>query len=363
MLFFYGAYGFTGRQIFDFFRSHFPLQSKKIIISGKNKEKLDYLKQKLKNEFPQLEVDILPATPFELQAKKIDGVKLVVNTAGPFSDTGEFVLNFAIRNDANYIDCTGEWNWTKKIIDNYDKILKERKLFASSGVAWETVSGEICVKELVDKLKQEGKISNVKKIHLVYLADFAMSRGTLKSSLKILKSGAIRWKHGKIKTVQPAERKFSFDLQGKSKFLALNLSTSDVINVPLSLGELSQSIEFEVFFATSQRRAQLFSYVIKTIRRLAYFRFFTTISNFILNLLPEPDENRLQNRASAIAFAYDKNSNIISSFEIKATKPYYITAKILAFACSQFEKGNYKKLYGYVSPTSLFDFPKDFIFS
>ena len=352
MLFFYGAYGFTGRQIFDFFRSNFPLQSKKIIISGRNKEKLDDLKQKLKNEFPQL--DVLPATPFDLQTKKMDGIKLVVNTAGPFSDTGESVLNFAIENGANYIDCTGEWNWTKKIIDNYDKVLRERKLFASSGVAWETVSGEICVKELVDKLKQEGKISDVRKIHLVYLADFAMSRGTLKSSLKILKSGAIRWEYGKIKLVQPAERKFSFDLQGKSKFLALNLSTSDVINVPF---------EFEVFFATSQRRAQLFSYLIKTMRRLASFRFFETISNFILNLLPEPDENRLQNRASALAFAYDANSNIISSYEIKATKPYYITAKILAFACSQFEKGNYKKLYGYVSPTFLFDFPKDFIFS
>jgi len=161
MLFFYGAYGFTGRQIFDFFRSNFPLQSKKIIISGRNKEKLDDLKQKLKNEFPQL--DVLPATPFDLQTKKIDGIKLVVNTAGPFSDTGESVLNFAIENGANYIDCTGEWNWTKKIIDNYDKVLRERKLFASSGVAWETVSGEICVKELVDKLKQEGKISDVKK--------------------------------------------------------------------------------------------------------------------------------------------------------------------------------------------------------
>jgi hypothetical protein len=74
MLFFYGAYGFTGRQIFDFFRSHFPLQSKKIIISGRNKEKLDYLKQKLKNEFPQLGVDVLTATPFELQTKKIDGI-------------------------------------------------------------------------------------------------------------------------------------------------------------------------------------------------------------------------------------------------------------------------------------------------
>ena len=75
MLFFYGAYGFTGRQIFDFFRSHFPLQSKKIIISGRSKEKLDDLKGKLKNKFPQIEIDVLPATPFELQTKKIDGIK------------------------------------------------------------------------------------------------------------------------------------------------------------------------------------------------------------------------------------------------------------------------------------------------
>jgi len=256
MLFFYGAYGFTGRQIFDFFRSNFPLQSKKIIISGRNKEKLDDLKQKLKNEFPQL--DVLPATPFDLQTKKIDGIKLVVNTAGPFSDTGESVLNFAIENGANYIDCTGEWNWTKKIIDNYDKVLRERKLFASSGVAWETVSGEICVKELVDKLKQEGKISDVRKIHLVYLADFAMSRGTLKSSLKILKSGAIRWEYGKIKLVQPAERKFSFDLQGKSKFLALNLSTSDVINVPFSLESFRKILSLKCFLLHLKKELNYF---------------------------------------------------------------------------------------------------------
>jgi|GEM_PF-902567 short subunit dehydrogenase-like uncharacterized protein len=365
MIFVYGAYGFTGRKIFDFLSSEFSqklpdIKKTHIIISGRNKHLLEKLYNALKDNFKNLA--LLSAEPSDLKDMKIKDIKLVVNTAGPFSDFGHYVVEFALLNNANYIDCSGEWTWVQNLISNYAEKFEEKKLFLSSGVAWETVSGELCTKKLVQKLQEEKKISSLTRIFLVYLAEFNMSPGTLQSSLNIIKNGSITWENGQFRKVKSGVERFSFELYGK-KFLAANISTSDVLNAPLSLGEISKKIKFDVLFATTYERAKLFFPAIKFLSLILKIPFAVSVLKRIADRIPEPDEskNRL---ASAIAFGLDSNRNEIGRYEIHAKKPYYITSKILAHAIYGFLTDEYsKEKSGYQPPTSLFKFDEKQIFS
>ncbi|GBD03704.1 Putative trans-acting enoyl reductase [bacterium HR19] len=365
MIFVYGAYGFTGRKIFDILSSEFSQTSPGITkthftISGRNKQKLEKLYSTLKNNFKNL--TLLSAEPPDLKDMKIRDLKLVVNTAGPFSDFGHHVVEFALLNNANYIDCSGEWVWVENLISNYSGKFQEKKLFLSSGVAWETVSGELSTKKLVQKLQEEKKINSLSRIFLVYLAEFNMSPGTLQSSLNIIKNGSITWENGKVRKVKSGFERFSFELRGR-KFLATNISTSDVFNSPLSLGEISKKIKFDVLFATTYEKAKLFFPAIRYLNLILKMPFALSVLKRVADRIPEPDENK--NRlASAIAFGLDSNQTEIGRYEIHAKKPYHITSKILAHAICEFLTDKYsKEKFGYQPPTSLFKFNENQIFS
>jgi len=354
MIFVYGAYGYTGSLLCRMLSE----EGIDFIISGRNKEKLENLKRELegfgsRTQGKSSKIDVLPAGIDELEKLTPScKISLVVNTAGPFTLTGEKVVEFALKNGASYIDCSGEANHLLHVREKYGKNFQEKGLFLSVGVAWETVAGEFSVRKLIDKLG----IENVKKIYLVYLADFSMTPGTIQSSLHIIKNGSIMWRKGKILRGKPGEIKFEFELGGK-KFMGLNISSADIINVPLSLGEFGEKIDFDVLFATSLRRAKAFSLFLKFLDFVLKSELALRFLSNLLDRFPPPNEEK--SRASAISFALDESGKVIDSYSLATKKPYFITAKILKHACMEFISGKTKGKKGYIPPTSLFSFQED----
>ncbi len=358
MVFIYGAYGFTGRQLLSMLSNSDKIP---LILSGRDEGKLMSLASKLKDKGIG-NFELCVATPHELSDKKISGISLVVNTAGPFSEFGEYILRFSLMNGANYIDCSGEAFWTKKIYEKYSDEFRKKGLFVSSGVAWETVAGEKAVKGLISQMKKDRfqfqfQNSQPSFIFLVYLADFNMSSGTLKSSLHIIKDGALRWVKGQIVCISPATDLFRFKM-GEKNFAATNISTSDLLNVPLSLGELGKNIIFDVLFASSLGRAMLFRSLVRILRPSLRFSFFLSLLKNILDKFPDPDESK-DNRASAIAFLADERKNIYMTYSLCSSKPYRTTAKILSYFVEKFYDGKIKEKSGYLPPTELLDFPDE----
>jgi len=349
MVLIYGAYGYTGRQLIQL------LSKGKVdyYVAGRNEKKLMDLYNKIEGKKPKNYFICSTKDIFSVDAKDID---LVVNTAGPFSDIGENIVRFSYEIGANYIDCSGEAFWTKKLVEDFSKKFSSKNIFLSSGVAWETVAGEMAVKKLVRESGVEKVRKDNNSIYLVYLAEFNMSPGTLQSSVNIVRSGALVWNRGFLKPVKPLERRFEFDFEGK-KFIATNITTSDIINVPNSLGELRDQIDFDVLFAT--RRAYLL-FFLKSFLFLTKYRIFSEFFKLVFDLIPEPNEDD-HPLASAIAFLVDSNGNVIQSASIKSSKPYNTTAKIMNYFVERFYEGKIKSS-GYKSPTELVDFPENIFY-
>lgn len=339
----YGAYGYTGGLLVD-------LLSKGDVdyyVAGRNENKLRDLIDRIDGRKPKRYFVCSPQDIFSVEARDID---LVVNTAGPFSDIGENVVKFSYEIGANYVDCSGEAFWTKKLLENFSENFSSKKIFLSSGVAWETVAGELAVKKLVREVGEE--VKRIGNIFLVYLAEFNMSPGTLQSSVNIVRSGGLIWKKGVLKFSKPLERRFSFELEGKS-FWATNITTSDIINVPISLGELKNQINFEVLFAA--RRAYLMVFM-KIFSQLIRYHFISEFLKRIFDFIPKPNEESSP-LASAIAFLVDDKGNIVHRSSIRSSKPYKTTAKIMKYFIERFYEGKVRA-YGYKSPTELVDFPE-----
>lgn len=340
MIFVYGAYGVTGRRVVT-------LLSKMDIeyaVAGRSKDKLEKLLNEIKGNKP---TKYFVSSPENLSSVVTGKFNLVINTAGPFSDIGENVVDFAYKINANYIDCSGEALWTKRLVEEHSERFASRGLFISSGFGWETVAGEIITKKLIQEVGNEVR---GKKIYLVYSAEFRMSPGTLQSSINVIREGAIRWEKGVWVFAKPFEKKFIFRHEDRT-FTATNISSSDVINVPISLGDISKEIDFEVLFATSRTYLLPFA---KLVARLVKNKQLSNLVKAILDKFPEPKGD---SPVLTIALLLDGESEIKRSYII-SENPYEITARIISFFTKSFSEKR-PRAKGYKTPTELIDFPKD----
>ncbi|KAJ3046758.1 hypothetical protein HK097_000533, partial [Rhizophlyctis rosea] len=115
----WGATGYTGSLVVEYLAKNAP-ENVKIAIGGRNKSKLEELQTKMK-DIAGRAVHIL--TGDIKNQESIDNVvkqgRVLVSTAGPFSQIGEPIVDACVRHRTDYIDSTGEPPFVRKLIDKY----------------------------------------------------------------------------------------------------------------------------------------------------------------------------------------------------------------------------------------------------
>ena len=97
----YGATGFTGRLCAEYFQSNYP--DLNWAISGRNKEKLEDLKEEL-----NLNCDVFVADSDDYDAIQnfVKQTKVVLSAAGPFARYSTKVVEACVENKTHYTDIT-----------------------------------------------------------------------------------------------------------------------------------------------------------------------------------------------------------------------------------------------------------------
>lgn len=95
----YGANGYTGELI----AREAVRQGLKPTLAGRNKAKVEALAQELGLDYKAFGLDNVNAISEQLQ-----GFKLVMHCAGPFSATSKPMMEACIKAGAHYLDITGE---------------------------------------------------------------------------------------------------------------------------------------------------------------------------------------------------------------------------------------------------------------
>ena len=106
----FGAYGHTGK----FVASELVKRGLTPILSGRDLSKLE----KLGQTYPDLEIRCATIDDSASLDAALSDASAVINCAGPFLDTGKFVIEAAIRNRVNYLDVAAE---QMAVLDAFEK--------------------------------------------------------------------------------------------------------------------------------------------------------------------------------------------------------------------------------------------------
>jgi len=125
----FGATGFTGRLVADYFAEHAP-KGVRWAIAGRNREKLEGVKRELVAAHPELaQLAVLVADGHDEASLEALAPKTAVicTTVGPFAKHGQKLVAACARHGTHYCDITGEVPFIRASIDeNHERAIETR---------------------------------------------------------------------------------------------------------------------------------------------------------------------------------------------------------------------------------------------
>lgn len=207
----YGANGYTGELI----AREAVRRGLKPMLAGRNQQKIAALAQEL-----QLEAKVFDLEHTAEAAKQIQGNRLVIHCAGPFSATSKPMIEACLQAGAHYLDITGEIDVFEQA-QSFHAQAQQAGIVICSGVGFDVIPTD-CV---AAALKQA--LPDATHLALGFDSASGMSPGTAKTSIEGMQHGGKVRKNGKIVTVPLAHKARHIDF-GNGKKSAMSIPWGDV---------------------------------------------------------------------------------------------------------------------------------------
>jgi short subunit dehydrogenase-like uncharacterized protein len=179
----YGAYGYTGELI----AREAVRRGQKPILAGRDAAKTDALASELG----------LKARVFDVTRPELEGVKLVLHCAGPFSHTSAPMVQACLDAGVHYLDITGEITVFESIFRR-DAEAKKRGVLLLPGVGFDVVPTDCLAASL------HAKLPDAHELWLAFSSTGGVSRGTLKTMIEGAGLGSAIRQDGRIRRVPQA---------------------------------------------------------------------------------------------------------------------------------------------------------------
>ncbi len=215
----YGANGYTGELIAE----RAVAEGLKPVLAGRNKAAIERLAARL-----GLESRVFDLADADAVARNLEGMALVLHTAGPFSATSEPMVTACLRARVHYLDITGEIS-VFEACKARDAEAKARGVVVMPGVGFDVVPSDCLARALCEALP--GAV----RLELAFMALGSMSRGTLKTMLEQVGHGAQVRRGGKIETIAAGSLHKVIEFSGKPR-TAVAIGWGDVSTAMHSTG-------------------------------------------------------------------------------------------------------------------------------
>jgi len=197
----YGANGYTGELI----AGRAVADGLRPVLAGRNQPAIEKLAGRLGLEHRVFDLDD-PDTV----ARNLEGMALVLLTAGPFSATSEPMVTACLRARVHYLDITGEIA-VFEACKARDAEAKARGVVVLPGVGFDVVPSDCLARALAEALP--GAV----RLELAFQAPGSMSRGTLKTMLEQVGRGAQVRRRGKLETIAADALQRTIEFGGKPR--------------------------------------------------------------------------------------------------------------------------------------------------
>lgn len=180
----YGAYGLTGRLILAeaLRRGHRP------VLTGRDAERLRALAAAHGLACRVASLD----EPGELAAS-LDGVDLVLNAAGPFSETGPPLIEACLQAGTCYVDISGEFHHIAALA-GYDECARSAGIAILTGAGFGVTFGEGLALYALEQ------VPNAVRLRLSVAAANAQTTATVRRTIiEVLAKGGYAVEHGRMR--------------------------------------------------------------------------------------------------------------------------------------------------------------------
>lgn len=303
-----GATGFTGKLV----ASELKKRNVDFFLAGRNEQLLQALSDSL-GGVPFRIIDVQDRSTFNA----LDGCKIIINCAGPFTDFGEAIVQEAIARNAHYLDTTGEQGFIKLVYDKYHEQAKVAEIVLVPACAYEFAIGDAMGTQLCSDFPQ------CRAIEFIYsLNEMHTSPGTRKSMVRALSAPGFCLKNGQLVESKPVaiSRKTQLDQRAVSM---VSFPAGEALMLPrhTNVQEVISYFTTEVPAFLLQASAALGQLIMKA------------AGDFIVKQIKAtvPSDSQRQKTTFTIQA---KATNEISSHSItvKGSDPYLLTAIIIGGA-------------------------------
>lgn len=126
----FGATGFTGKLTAMYLASKLSASPFKLAIAGRNKEKLQRIKDEFIFKYPLAkEIGLVVAdvnTPAGIR-QMVKDTKIIISTVGPYLKYGEELVRACAEEGTHYLDITGEGGFVEAMEKKYHSIAEQNK--------------------------------------------------------------------------------------------------------------------------------------------------------------------------------------------------------------------------------------------
>jgi short subunit dehydrogenase-like uncharacterized protein len=252
----YGATGYTGKLI----AQQAVKQGLKPVLAGRSAAKLQNVAKKLGLEW--VAVDLSDQTALE---KALSGVRLVINAAGPFSDTAKPMVEACLVEGVHYLDIANEAS-IYQLLQTYDRQARERGIVLMSGVGFGTVVTNFLAKQAVALLPDANKLEIA---IMPYNYTTEPAAGADKTALDVIVGGGKVYLDGKlVKSSLGKSRKILTTPDG-IKHSVISTPLGDLVAARLTTGIPNITAYLELELSETSRR---FLPVLQTLLKIGFIK-------------------------------------------------------------------------------------------
>lgn len=207
----YGANGYTGELI----AREAVARGMKPVLAGRNQAKVERLARELKLDWRIFDLDDVAHI-----AEQLQGTKVVLLTAGPFSATSAPMVQACIRAGAHYLDITGEIDVFEQAFA-HDGAARRAGIVLCPGVGFDVIPTDCAAAALKEALPDAVTLS------LGFDTPVSLSPGTMKTTLESAPQGGRVRRNGQLVQVPLAHEVRRIDF-GRGERLAVAVPWGDV---------------------------------------------------------------------------------------------------------------------------------------
>ncbi len=218
-----------------------------VTLAARERDKLQALARELGFAAP---VRVIAKSVQEEAGALLDGMGVVVNTIGPFRQSGAPVVNAAVERGVHYVDTSAEQAFLKEVVDRFDAAAREGGIAVLNAQGYQFAFGYCGAAILAEEL------GALRRVDIFSRNELKPSSGTVKSTLGVLTEPIYEFRDGAYRAMQarggaaraqfPGESKAAYGFpypSGESIFVPRNFPTVRDVNsylvLPHALATLS----------------------------------------------------------------------------------------------------------------------------